>query len=191
MSEATPLYEARNPTFEQTVKERILAMPAARFFGFRFGALKPGFAEIFQPYREELSHREGFFQREIIGAVADFAAGAVAGSLLPEGWENATVDYTVKIVAPGRGVGGAGQGGQARAYADCRGCGGARRRGGAGNLVRDRPSHLSQPPAHRTSVRKKSVVESMMFPTKMWKEAGLDRRAHTKLPNVGEVQHPG
>ena len=103
MGDATPRYEASNPAFEQAVKERTLSMPAARFFGFRFGAMEPGFAEIFQPYREELSHREGSFQGGIIGAVADFAAGAAAGSLLPPGWENATVDYTVKIVAPGRG----------------------------------------------------------------------------------------
>jgi len=103
MSEEEPRYETPNPAFEQTVKERILGMPAARLFGFRFGDLEPGFAELVLPYREELSHREGFFQGGIIGAVADFAAGAAAGSLLPEGWQNATVDYTVKIVAPGGG----------------------------------------------------------------------------------------
>ena len=80
-------------------------MPAARFFGFRFEVVEPGFAEIVLPYREELSHREGFFQGGVIGAVADFAAGAAAGSLLLPGWENATIDYTVKIVAPGVGEG--------------------------------------------------------------------------------------
>jgi hypothetical protein len=30
-------------------------MPVSRFYGFRFGALAPGEAEIVQPYREELS----------------------------------------------------------------------------------------------------------------------------------------
>jgi uncharacterized protein (TIGR00369 family) len=78
-------------------------MPVARFYGFRFGALRPGEVEIVQPYRDELSHSEGFFQGGVIGAVADFAAGAAAGTLLPAGWANATADYTVKIVAPGRG----------------------------------------------------------------------------------------
>ena len=102
MSEATPQYGAPNPAFGRTVEERILGMPAAGFFGCRFGAVEPGFAEIVQPYRSELSHREGFFQG-VIGALADFAAGASAGSLLPPGWENATADYTVKIVAPGVG----------------------------------------------------------------------------------------
>ena len=103
MSKATPQYGAPNPAFERTDEERVLGVLAAGFFGFRFGAVEPGFAEIVQPYREELSHREGFFQGGVIGAPADFAAGASAGSLLPPGWENATADYTVKIVAPGVG----------------------------------------------------------------------------------------
>jgi uncharacterized protein (TIGR00369 family) len=102
MSEA-PRYEAPNPDFERTVRDRILGMPVAGFFGFRFGALEPGLAELVQPYREELSHQQGFFQGGVIGALADFAAGAAAGSLLPAGWQNATADYTVKIVAPGAG----------------------------------------------------------------------------------------
>ena len=58
MSEATPQYGAPNPAFERTVEERILGVPAAGFFGFRFGAVEPGFAEIVLPYREELSPRE-------------------------------------------------------------------------------------------------------------------------------------
>ena len=36
MNETTPRCEAQYPTFEQTVKERILGMPAAQVFGFRF-----------------------------------------------------------------------------------------------------------------------------------------------------------
>lgn len=63
-------YEAPNPDFERAVKERISSMPVARFYGFRFGALRPGEAEIVQPYRDELSHSEGFFQGGVIGAVA-------------------------------------------------------------------------------------------------------------------------
>lgn len=58
-------------------------------------------AELVQPYRNELYCPEGFFQGGVIGVLADFAAGAAAGSLLPEGWQNATVGYTVKVVAPG------------------------------------------------------------------------------------------
>ena len=96
-------YEAPDPDFERVVKERISSMPVSRFYGFRFGTLAPGEAEIVQPYREELSHQEGFFQGGVIGAVADFAAGAAAGTLLPAGWANATADYTVKIVAPAGG----------------------------------------------------------------------------------------
>ena len=41
MIEATPQYGAPYPTFERTVEERILGMPAAGFFGFRFEAVEP------------------------------------------------------------------------------------------------------------------------------------------------------
>jgi acyl-coenzyme A thioesterase PaaI-like protein len=36
-------------------------------------------------------------------AIADFAAVAAAGSLLAPGWANATIDATLKLVAPARG----------------------------------------------------------------------------------------
>jgi acyl-coenzyme A thioesterase PaaI-like protein len=36
-------------------------------------------------------------------AAADFAAVAAAGTLLPPGWANATIDTTLKIVAPAAG----------------------------------------------------------------------------------------
>lgn len=36
MSANTPRHEGRNPTFKQTVKERIFGMCVARFFGFHF-----------------------------------------------------------------------------------------------------------------------------------------------------------
>ncbi|MBA1146241.1 PaaI family thioesterase [Ectothiorhodospiraceae bacterium WFHF3C12] len=78
-------------------------MPAAKHLGFHFGDLAPGEAEIIQPYRPELAQLAGHFQGGILGALADFAGGSAAGTLLPEGWMNMTIDYTVKILAPARG----------------------------------------------------------------------------------------
>ncbi len=74
-------YEAPNPDFERAVKERISAMPVSRFYGFRFGVLAPGEAEIVQPYREELSHQEGFFQ----GITALRSFWCMAGDLIIPG----------------------------------------------------------------------------------------------------------
>jgi uncharacterized protein (TIGR00369 family) len=96
-------WEATNPDYEQAVKDVILTMPAAQHLGFGFGRVAPGEAEIIQPYRKELTQHDGFFQGGVLGSLADFAGGAAAGTLLPPGWANMTIDYTVKIVAPAKG----------------------------------------------------------------------------------------
>ncbi|AEH10340.1 MULTISPECIES: PaaI family thioesterase [Protofrankia] len=95
--------EATNPAFEQFVRDTVLNMPAARHLGFEFGRIAPGDVEIIQPYREELTQHDGFVQGGVLGSLADFAAGCAAGTLLPPGWVNMTIDYTVKILAPAKG----------------------------------------------------------------------------------------
>jgi len=95
--------EAANPEFAQAVRGVVLSMPAAKHLGFDFGRIEPGVVEIVQPYRQELTEHNGFFQGGVLGSLADFAAGSAAGTLLPVGWVNMTIDYTVKIVAPAKG----------------------------------------------------------------------------------------
>jgi len=92
-------FTAPNPDFEELVKAAVLTMPAAKHLGFEFGRVAPGEAEIIQPYRDELTQHNGFFQGGVLGSLADFAGGSAAGTLLPPGWVNMTVDYTVKILA--------------------------------------------------------------------------------------------
>jgi uncharacterized protein (TIGR00369 family) len=96
-------FVASNPDFQELVKEVVLSMPAAKHLGFEFGRIAQGVAEIIQPYRKELTQHNGYFQGGVLGALADFAGGSAAGTLLPPGWMNMTVDYTVKIVAPAKG----------------------------------------------------------------------------------------
>ncbi|WP_330255815.1 PaaI family thioesterase [Nocardia sp. NBC_00565] len=96
-------WQATNPDFEPAVKGAVLSMPAAQHLGFEFGRIAPGEAEIIQPHRKELTQHDGFFQGGVLGALADFAAGSAAGTLLPPGWVNMTIDYTVKILAPAKG----------------------------------------------------------------------------------------
>lgn len=95
--------KAANPDFEQSVKSAVLSMPAAKHLGFEFGRMAPGDVEIIQPYRKELTQHDGFFQGGVLGSLADFAGGSAAGTLLPAGWVNMTIDYTVKILAPSKG----------------------------------------------------------------------------------------
>jgi uncharacterized protein (TIGR00369 family) len=96
-------WEPANPGFAEAVGHVLATMPAARYLGFRVSRLAPGEAELIQPYRKELTQGDGYFQGGVLGSLADFAGGAAAGTLLPDGWANMTIDYTVKIVAPGKG----------------------------------------------------------------------------------------
>ena len=82
----------------------VLAMPMARTLGLRFVRAEPGSVEVEIPVSEAFCFRPGQLQATAVFAVADFAAVAAAGSLLPPGWINATVDATLKLVAPARGV---------------------------------------------------------------------------------------
>ncbi len=81
----------------------VLAMPMARTLGLRFVHAEPGRVEVEIPVSEAFSFRPGQLQATAVFAVADFAAVAAAGSVLPPGWTNATVDTTLKIVAPAQG----------------------------------------------------------------------------------------
>lgn len=82
----------------------VLAMPMARTLGLRFVRAEPGAVEVEIPVSDAFCFRPGQLQATAVFAVADFAAVGAAGSMLPPGWVNATVDATLKLVAPARGV---------------------------------------------------------------------------------------
>jgi uncharacterized protein (TIGR00369 family) len=87
----------------QRLEQAVLAMPMARTLGLRFVRLAPGEVEIEMPIAEPLTFRPGQLQATPVFAVADFAAVSAAGSVLPDGWSNATVDATLKLVTPAAG----------------------------------------------------------------------------------------
>ena len=87
----------------EALKGMVRAMPMARTLGLRFVHAEPGRVEVEIPVSEAVSFRPGQLQATAVFAVADFAAVAAAGSVLPPGWTNATVDTTLKIVAPAQG----------------------------------------------------------------------------------------
>lgn len=86
-----------------TLQALVLAMPMAQTLGLRFVSVQPGQVEMEIPVSEAFSFRRGQLQATAVFAIADFAAVAAAGSVLPPGWVNATVDVTLKIVAPAKG----------------------------------------------------------------------------------------
>jgi uncharacterized protein (TIGR00369 family) len=92
-----------NPDFVEATKRFLLAMPISRHFGFDITEVAPGRFEITQPFRRELSFREGTFQAGPIGTIADMAAACAGATMLPEGWAASTIDYTLKLLAPAIG----------------------------------------------------------------------------------------
>lgn len=88
----------------QQLERTVLAMPMARTLGLRFTRLEPGQVELEIPITEPFTFRPGQLQATPVFAAADFAAVGAAGSVLPEGWVNATVDATLKLVAPATGA---------------------------------------------------------------------------------------
>lgn len=94
---------ASNPDYAIQLKKMVLAMPMARWLGIEFVRLEPGEVDLDIAYREELSFVHGKMQATTIFAAADFAGVSAAGTLLPVGWINASIDCNLKIVAPADG----------------------------------------------------------------------------------------
>jgi len=91
------------PTTLAQLQQLVLAMPMAQTLGLRFTRVEPGQVELEIPVAEPFTFRPGQLQATPVFAAADFAAVSAAGSLLPPGWVNATIDATIKLVAPARG----------------------------------------------------------------------------------------
>ena len=100
MTQATPL----NENFARDIKALVLSMPVAQMLQLRFERMEPGEVELSLPYQDALSFRPGQLQATPIFAIADFAAVSAAGTLLPAGWVNATIDCSIKYLAPANGT---------------------------------------------------------------------------------------
>ena len=87
----------------QLIEKAVLAMPMAQTLGLRFTRVESGQVEVEIPVSESFSFRPGQLQATAVFAAADFAAVAAAGTLLAPGWINATIDATLKLLAPAKG----------------------------------------------------------------------------------------
>lgn len=85
------------------MQQAVMKMPMARTLGLRFLRVAPGEVDLEIPVAEPFTFRPGQLQATPVFAIADFAAVGAAGTLLPVGWANATIDATLKLVGPARG----------------------------------------------------------------------------------------
>jgi acyl-coenzyme A thioesterase PaaI-like protein len=88
----------------QHLERMVLSMPMARTLGLRFVCIAAGEVELEIPVQDAFTFRPGQLQATPVFAIADFAAVAAAGTMLAPGWINATVDATLKLIAPAQGV---------------------------------------------------------------------------------------
>ena len=95
MNSPTPLFEA--------TRAAVMAMPMAQTLKIEFRRIEPGFVELEIPVQKSFCFRPGQLQATPVFAAADFAAVVAARTLLPPGFINATIDATLKIVAPACG----------------------------------------------------------------------------------------
>lgn len=98
IAQATPLTQL------DRVRHAVLAMPMARTLQLAFIRLEPGIAEIELPVQDAWCFAPGQLQATAVFAAADFAAMSAGGTMLPPGSANATIDATLKLVAPAAGT---------------------------------------------------------------------------------------
>ncbi len=92
-----------NPAYEEAVRRILLAMPYVRWLGLSFEYIAPGQVDFVMPNRHEITFDGKAVQAGPIGALLDFSGGAAAFTLAPAGVMLATIDFSVKLLAPAIG----------------------------------------------------------------------------------------
>ena len=87
-----------SPAFQQ-LERLVLSMPMAQTLGLTFTRVAPGEVELEIPVLDAFTFRPGQLQATPVFAIGDFAAVSAAGTTLPPGWINATVDATLKLLS--------------------------------------------------------------------------------------------
>ena len=103
VSGTRPEFQIQDPGFERRVRDSFTRQQVMSFLGAKLGDVGPGRAEIFLPYRPELSQQHGFFHGGIVGTIADSAAGYAGYTLMPHDASVLTVEYKLNLMAPADG----------------------------------------------------------------------------------------
>ena len=86
-----------------SLAEAVNAKGFSHAAGFRIVEVKPGYAEVALPRRDDLLQFFGHFHGGVITALADQAAGIAVTSGLPKGRIGVTVEIKVNFLSPGDG----------------------------------------------------------------------------------------
>ena len=95
--------EAKNPLFEQTVRESFATQQLMATIGARLTIVAAGEIEIRVLFRHDLTQQHGFLHAGVLAAALDSACGYAAFSLMPDGVGVLTVEFKTNLLAPARG----------------------------------------------------------------------------------------
>jgi len=87
-----------------SLAEAITAKGFTGAAGFRIVTVRPGYAEVALPRRDDLLQFFGHFHGGVITALADQAAGIAVTSNLPKGRIGVTVELKINFMEPARGA---------------------------------------------------------------------------------------
>lgn len=96
-------YQSRNPAYVERIRERIASPVVKDLFGMEEVSIAPGEIQLGIAVRHELGHAPGWFQGSVTTAIAEFACGFAAMSLIAPDWDMMTLDQTIKFIGPARG----------------------------------------------------------------------------------------
>ena len=92
-----------NPAYEEAVRRILLTMPFVHWLGLSFQHIAPGQVDFVMPNRPEITLDGKAVQAGPIGALLDLSGGAAGFTLAPAGVMLATIDFSVKLIAPATG----------------------------------------------------------------------------------------
>jgi uncharacterized protein (TIGR00369 family) len=92
-----------NPAYQEAVRQILLGMPFVQWLGLSFQRIEPGQVDFIMPNRPEITFDGKAVQAGPIGSLLDFSGGAAAFTLAPAGVMLATIDFSVKLLAPAIG----------------------------------------------------------------------------------------
>lgn len=103
MNDTRTTFTARDPGYEQRVRDSFARQQVMSFLGAALDDVAPGYTQISLPYRPELSQQHGFFHGGIVGTIADSAAGYAGYTLMAADASVLTVEYKLNLIAPADG----------------------------------------------------------------------------------------
>lgn len=98
-----PAFEARDPDYEQRVRESFARQGLLATFAAKLRSVEPGAVEIELPFSPGLTQQDNFFHAGVGIATLDSACGYAALTLMPPAMRVLTVELKVNLLAPANG----------------------------------------------------------------------------------------